>query len=59
MLGYEIKQEVSKQLGGYPIDWFGESAAVVGSQIVLPAIVDDLDYPEVKYRQCWGMACMS
>jgi len=54
MLGYEIKQEVSKQLGGYPIDWHGQSAAVVGSQIVLPAIVDDLDYPEVKYHQMLG-----
>ena len=46
MLGYEIKQEVSKQLGGYPIDWHGQSAAVVGSQIFLPVIDDDLDYPE-------------
>lgn len=54
MLGYEIKQEVSKQLGGYPIDWHGESAAVVGSQIVLPAMDDDLDYPEVTYRQMLG-----
>ena len=54
MLGYEIKQEVSKQLGGYPIDWHGQSAAVVGSQIVLPAMDDDLDYPEVTYRQMLG-----
>jgi len=54
MLGYEIKQEVSKQLGGRAIDWHGESAAVVGSQIVLPAMDDDLDYPEVTYRQMLG-----
>ncbi len=54
MLGYEIKQEVSKQLGGYPIDWQGQFAAVVGSQIVLPAMDDDLDYPELKYHQMLG-----
>ena len=54
MLGYEIKQEVSKQLGGYPIDWHGQSAVVVGSQIVLPAIDDDLDYPDGIYRQMLG-----
>jgi hypothetical protein len=54
MLGYEIKQEVSKQLGGYSIGWHGQSAAVVGSQIVLPAMDDDLDYPEVKYSQMLG-----
>ena len=54
MLGYEIKQEVSKQLGGYPIDWHGQSAAVVGSQIVLPAMDDDFDYPEDVYRQMLG-----
>jgi ribonuclease PH len=46
MLGYEIKQEVSKQLGGHTIDWHGQSAAVAGSQIILPALNDDLDYPE-------------
>ena len=54
MLGYEIKQEVSKQLGGYSIDWHGQSAAVVGSQIILPAMDDDLDYPEDIYRQMLG-----
>lgn len=54
MLGYEIKHKVSKQLGGYPIDWHGQSAAVVGSQIVLPAMVDDLEYPEDTYRQMLG-----
>ena len=54
MLGYEIKQEVSKQLGEYSINWHGQSAAVVGSQIVLPAMNDDLDYPEVTYRQRLG-----
>ena len=54
MLGYEIKQEVSKQLGGHTIDWHGQSAVVVGSQIILPAIDDDLDYPEDIYRQMLG-----
>jgi len=54
MLGYEIKQEVSKQLGGYSIDWHGQSAAVVGSQILLPVMDDDLDYPEDIYRQMLG-----
>ncbi len=54
MLGYAIKQAVSKQLGGYPIDWQGQFAAVVGSQIVLPAMDDDLDYPELKYHQMLG-----
>ena len=54
MLGYEIKHEVSKQLGGHWIDWKGQSAAVVGSQIVLPAMDDDLDYPEDTYRQMLG-----
>jgi len=54
MLGYEIKQEVSKQLGGHTIDWHGQSAAVVGSQIILPALDDDLDYPEDIYRQMLG-----
>ena len=54
MLGYEIKQEVSKQLGGYSIDWHGQSAAVVGSQIVLPAMDDDLDYPKDVFRQMLG-----
>ena len=54
MLGYEIKQEVSKQLGGQTIDWHGHSAAVLGSQIVLPAMDDDLDYSEDVYRQMLG-----
>ena len=54
MLGYEIKHEVSKQLGGYRIDWHGQSAAVVGSQIVLPAMDDDLNYPEDTYCQMLG-----
>jgi hypothetical protein len=54
MLGFAIKQEVNKQIGSYPIDWQGQFAAVMGSKIVLPAMDDDFDYPEVKYRQTLG-----
>jgi len=51
---HKFKQEVSKQLDGYRVDWHGQSAEVVGSQIVLPAMDDDLDYPEDMYRQMLG-----
>lgn len=54
MLGSEIKQAVIKQMGGSTIDWHGQSAALVGSRIVLPTLNECQDYSENTYYQMLG-----